>query len=405
LKKEIIILLLICVFTIPSSSIVVGDVTHTSRNNNSGDISNLSASHTVLVEYLSNTTFKTSVTSDQLYSLYSSGKYNFQYVTLVTDKTKIAEKRAQELGLQSYPAVYFDGGYRIVLGQQSSDQSYIDAIIESSLRKTEDIEIQIDGFWIECPCHKDIAGEISVINNKNARYRGRLILSIVEINSRWEDSDGRPYDYAVLDYILDEEISIEKAPLGIYRTEYFWYAAGAGYPYLGSSDSPNLLLVATVFSNSVGLADATVVTRLFNDNPPEKPVKPVGVVKGKPGETYVYTTRSLDPDGNEIQYGWDWDGDYRVDEWSRYYPSGQEVNISHTWDTKGNYYIRVKSKDKLGVESFWSDPLPVSIPLNRIQHRPLLSAVFLRFMLKQLILLIAWEDVSIFSKNLCFLIW
>jgi hypothetical protein len=41
-------------------------------------------------------------------------------------------------------------------------------------------------------------------------------------------------------------------------------------------------------------------------------------------------------------------------------------NIFHNWNLPGNKIIRVKAKDDNGIESFWSDPLPVSVFLIKI---------------------------------------
>ncbi len=49
--------------------------------------------------------------------------------------------------------------------------------------------------------------------------------------------------------------------------------------------------------------------------------------------------------------------------------SGEIYEVNHTWDEKGEYEIRVKAKDEHGAESEWSDPLPVSMPRNKLSTR------------------------------------
>jgi len=105
------------------------------------------------------------------------------------------------------------------------------------------------------------------------------------------------------------------------------------------------------------------------NNPPEKPSKPSGPTSGKTGETYTYTTSTTDPDENKVKYGWDWNGDKMVDVWTDLYTSGITVEASYSWNEEGTYEISVKAQDEHGLESDWSDPLPVSMP--KIYENPL----------------------------------
>ncbi|MEA2053813.1 MAG: C25 family cysteine peptidase [Candidatus Thermoplasmatota archaeon] len=101
---------------------------------------------------------------------------------------------------------------------------------------------------------------------------------------------------------------------------------------------------------------------LIINHPPNKPAKPSGPTEGKVGKDYIYTTSAIDPDGDKVKYGWDWNGDLVVDEWTNLYESGETMESTHAWDEKGNYSIRVKAKDESGLESPWSDSLVVSMP-------------------------------------------
>ena len=97
---------------------------------------------------------------------------------------------------------------------------------------------------------------------------------------------------------------------------------------------------------------------------PGKPAKPSGSALGVVGKEYTYKTSSNDPDGDKISYGWDWDGDMVVDEWTDYYDAGTEISITHSWNDTGMYYVRVKARDKVGGESDWSDPMSVIMPIK-----------------------------------------
>lgn len=108
------------------------------------------------------------------------------------------------------------------------------------------------------------------------------------------------------------------------------------------------------------------IPSLFLDNSesPSKPSKPGGVSSGKSGNEYYYSTSSTDPNGDNLFYLFDWN-DLSLEEWLGPFESGEVVNISHIWDSKGEYNIRVKAKDTEGYESEWSDPLVVSMPKTK----------------------------------------
>ncbi|MCD6108537.1 MAG: hypothetical protein J7J89_03585, partial [Thermoplasmata archaeon] len=59
----------------------------------------------------------------------------------------------------------------------------------------------------------------------------------------------------------------------------------------------------------------------------------------------------------------DW-GDGTNSGWLGPYNSGETVEASHSWSEKGEYSIKVKAKDINGLESEWSDPLVISMPLS-----------------------------------------
>ena len=95
--------------------------------------------------------------------------------------------------------------------------------------------------------------------------------------------------------------------------------------------------------------------------PPNTPDTPSGPIEGIAGIEYLYITSTIDPNGDAIKYGWDWDGDCVVDEWTAYLPSGTVTNLHHNWPDYGIYEIRVKAKDKYGLESTWSEPLQITM--------------------------------------------
>lgn len=99
------------------------------------------------------------------------------------------------------------------------------------------------------------------------------------------------------------------------------------------------------------------------NQPPETPDMPEGPTEIIVGEENNVTAFTTDPDNDQIKYGWDWDGDYIVDGWTEFVPSGTEVNTVHIYTARGSYDIQVKAKDIHGYESGWSESLNVRIAI------------------------------------------
>jgi hypothetical protein len=106
---------------------------------------------------------------------------------------------------------------------------------------------------------------------------------------------------------------------------------------------------ATIYDDYSGELPLTEV-----ELPPSKPETPTGEIFGDINTTYYYSTKSIDPEGDKISYGWDWNGDYVVDEWTDFIESNTTVNTSHSWAVEGLYNIIVLAKDERGVISKWS---------------------------------------------------
>ncbi len=96
---------------------------------------------------------------------------------------------------------------------------------------------------------------------------------------------------------------------------------------------------------------------------PNKPNKPSGPASGKVKEECTYSASgSKDPNGDKVFYLFDW-GDGTDSGWIK--PT-LGAKATHEWKKQGTYEIKVKAKDIYGKESDWSDPLPVSMPKNKM---------------------------------------
>jgi hypothetical protein len=104
-----------------------------------------------------------------------------------------------------------------------------------------------------------------------------------------------------------------------------------------------------------------------NNNPPLKPNTPEGPSNGNVNREYSYTCYTSDPDNDKIYYCWSWGDD--IVEWFGPFDSGEYVTAAHSWESEGNYIVKVKSRDIYGSESDWSDPIPITMPRNRISNQ------------------------------------
>jgi len=120
------------------------------------------------------------------------------------------------------------------------------------------------------------------------------------------------------------------------------------------------------------------ITFEIENNPPAKPIIE-GPTVLKPYEEGKFTATATDPDNNNIQYGWDWNNDGKVDEWTKAKESGQPSSKIKSWDKRGTYTIRVKARDlcfaENKYESEWSDPFSINVRRSRAITSPQLLQI------------------------------
>lgn len=114
------------------------------------------------------------------------------------------------------------------------------------------------------------------------------------------------------------------------------------------------------------------LTCFCDNSAPNQPAQPDGPNSGTPGIEYEFKTSTNDLDGDKIRYGWDWNSDKEVDEWTSYYLSSEMVTTVHSWENKGIFFVRVIAEDENGFQSEWSKPLTVTMPRNKLIKNPLL---------------------------------
>jgi len=150
------------------------------------------------------------------------------------------------------------------------------------------------------------------------------------------------------------------------HTSTYFYSSGSTYTIqitISGAGTYYLRLKAEdVHGAQSGWSTAKTVTISGGGNdPPNTPSAPSGQTSCLPGISYTYTTSTTDNDGDQIKYGFDWDGNNIVDEWSGLLDSGDICSLSHSWGSSGSYQVKVKAKDEHDAESSWSTTLTVII--------------------------------------------
>jgi outer membrane protein assembly factor BamB len=110
-----------------------------------------------------------------------------------------------------------------------------------------------------------------------------------------------------------------------------------------------------------------------SNSPPETPTIS-GQVNCKIRKTCPYELLANDPDNNPISFYIDW-GDGVTTGWTVDVASGEKCTYLHTWYKKGNFTIKVKTRDTFGEESDWGY-FDVIVPRNMVYY----NLLFLRFL-------------------------
>jgi hypothetical protein len=112
-----------------------------------------------------------------------------------------------------------------------------------------------------------------------------------------------------------------------------------GMTYYFSASAYNTAAVSSGYSNEVSYSVPA------SNRQPLPPSVPSGPSNGQMGASYSFSTLATDPDGEPLQYRFDW-GDGTVSQW------GQKSQ-SHSWATAGSFCVKAKASDG-SAESGWS---------------------------------------------------
>lgn len=176
----------------------------------------------------------------------------------------------------------------------------------------------------------------------------------------WLDQNGDSFDDCVSDVITTEYEMSDGSP---YQCSHF--SQGNVYAIMQPAFSSG----ETFYPNYYLTPDKKMLDLIGWDNAggnqgaPNTPDQPTGQVSGYTGTTYTYSSKTTDPNGDQVYYLWDW-GDGSQSNWLGPQSSGSTASANHAYSSQGTFNVRVKAKDTGGLESDWSPPLPVTMPLD-----------------------------------------
>ncbi len=129
---------------------------------------------------------------------------------------------------------------------------------------------------------------------------------------------------------------------------------GIAYPYdsgMGRSVSPGTYVVNIPSQTITYNLTATDVSP--DNHPPTAPII-TGPTTGTTTTSYIFNASSTDQDGDNIMYGFDWNNNGVVDQWTELSPSGFGLSRSFAWATSGAKTFEVMAQDSQGATSDWS---------------------------------------------------
>jgi len=121
------------------------------------------------------------------------------------------------------------------------------------------------------------------------------------------------------------------------------------------------VVLSVTDADDLTITDTTWALISKINTPPDTP-DIEGAAHGKPHVSYDFTVVTTDPDLDNVSYYIDW-GDTTSTDWVGPFPSGEELTVSHIWDEKGTYLVKVKAQDSNGAESDWGT-LSLKIPFS-----------------------------------------
>jgi len=211
MKKYLLIGLVLMLFFASTVSAITYTQDKSIVNDDENKTSSLSFTHTVFAEECTATWCPNCpMAAEALYNIYESGDYPFYYVAHINDVNSIAKQRLQEFSgfvkIYAFPTVYFDGGDTLFVGRGNNvaeTEAEYRNLIEQVGQRTPKQPLTMDS-TVTWNGDAKLSVTITIKNEGNFIYFGKLRSFVTEIESRWNDNDGNPYHFAFLDYAANQ---------------------------------------------------------------------------------------------------------------------------------------------------------------------------------------------------------
>jgi len=192
------------------------------------------------------------IVSDMLHELYAAGNNNFYYISMIENhKTQAKQRLEQDYNIYGYPTVYIDGGYEVLVGTD-----YDISVLEEKLSTAENRNVAAISLTLSSEIDESgtiVETAVTVENYESQSYEGILKIYLTERISI-ANYDGDPYHFGFLDFITNEDISIESGSQKEVTRSYD----------VSDLDVDNLMIIAVVFNSES-------TTKYSNPTDDEKP--------------------------------------------------------------------------------------------------------------------------------------
>jgi len=189
--------------------------------------------------------------AEALFNIYESEDYPFYFVALINDKNEIAKQRNIDYTFiyrgYAYPTVYFDGGDENFVGRgnsvQATETQYRN-LIEEVGQRTPKQPISIDS-TVTWNGNAKLTVTLTVKNEGNFFYLGRIRSYVTEIESRWLDHAGDPYHFALIDFAINKLALLGPGATKTYTGTFDGNADHGGNTY-SDITSDNVMVISTI---------------------------------------------------------------------------------------------------------------------------------------------------------------
>lgn len=192
------------------------------------------------------------IANEALHNIYKNSNYSFYYVSLVDDMNPLAKKRNLEysfglIKIYAFPTVYFDGGDTNMVGRgrnvEETEAEY-SSLIEQEGMRTPNQPLSMDSS-VSWDDNAKLTVTVTITNQGNSPYLGKLRSYVTEIESRWVDNKGDPYHFAFLDYAINKFVFLMPGKSKTFTGTFDGISDHGGQTYPDIT-SDNIMVISTI---------------------------------------------------------------------------------------------------------------------------------------------------------------